>query len=96
MSSNSELSKNLITAGPQKLTASEIKYEKFWTKIFSSSLKNGYFGALVFQEIAFFVHIKYNFKTLWPQKIWIFKVEFTAKITLISMIKKMPLTFLDA
>ena len=47
-------------------------------------MKNGYFGALIFQEIEFFEHLKYNFKTSWPQK-----------ITLILMIKKMPLTFLD-
>ena len=30
-----------------------------------------------------------------PQKISIFKKKFTAKIIFISMIKKMPLTFLD-
>ena len=36
-----------------------------------------------------------TFKTLWPQKISIFKKHFTAKITLILMIKKMPLAFLD-
>ena len=58
-------------------------------------LKNGYFGALIFQEIEFFEHLKYNFKTSWPQKISIFKKDFTVKITLILMIKKMPLTFLD-
>ena len=50
-------------------------------------LKNGYFGALIFQEIEFFVHLKYNFKTSWPQKI----SKDSAKITLISMITKMPL-----
>ena len=32
--------------------------------------------------------LKYNFKTSWPQKISIFKKHFTAKITLILMIKK--------
>ena len=69
---------------------------KVWTKSFNSSLKNGYFGALIFQEIEFFEHLKYNFKTSWPQKISIFKKHFTAKITLILMIKKMLLTFLDA
>ena len=58
-------------------------------------LKNGYFGALIFQEIEFFEHLKYNFKTSWPPKISIFKEKFTAKMTLISMIKKMPLTCLD-
>jgi hypothetical protein len=56
----------------------------------NSSLKNGYFGALIFQEIEFFEHLKYNFKTSWPQKMSIFKKNFTVKITLISMIKKMP------
>jgi hypothetical protein len=68
---------------------------KVSTKNFNSSLKNGYFGALIFQEIEFFEHLKYNSKTSWPQRISIFKILFTAKITLISMIKKMPLTFLD-
>ena len=29
---------------------------KVWTKIFNSSLKNGYFGTLIFQEIDFFEH----------------------------------------
>ena len=80
--------------------ASKIDYFKnkvwtFWTKNFNSSLKNGYFGAIIFQEIEFFEHLKCNFKTSWPQKISIFKKHFTAKITLILMIKKMPLTFLD-
>ena len=41
---------------------------KFWTKNFNSSLKNWYFGALIFQEIEFFDHLKYNFKTSWPPK----------------------------
>ena len=54
-----------------------------------------YSGALIFQEIKFFEHLKYNFETSWPQKIWIFKKHFTAKITLILIIKKMPQTFLD-
>ena len=58
-------------------------------------LKNGYFGALIFQEIDFFEHLKYNFITSWPQKISIFKKHFAAKITLILMIKEMPLTFFD-
>ena len=44
-------------------TASKIKYEKVWTKIFNYSLKNGYFGALRFQELKFFDHFMYNFKT---------------------------------
>ena len=110
LASNSELRENqwttlfslkffpLIASGPwkpQKLTAFKIKYENFRPNIFNSSLKNGYFGALIFQEIEFFEHLKYNFKTSWPQKISIFKKHFTAKITLILMIKKMPLTFLD-
>ena len=78
--------------------ASKINYFKnkvwtFWTKNFNSSLKNGYFGAIIFQEIEFFEHLKCNFKTSWPQKISIFKKHFTAKITLILMIKKMPLIF---
>ena len=68
---------------------------KFWTKIFNSSLKNEYFGALIFQDIEFFEHVKYSFKTSWPPKISIFKKHFTAKITLILKIKKMPLIFLD-
>ena len=58
-------------------------------------MKNGYFAALIFQEIEFFEHVKYNFKTSWPLKISIFKKKFTINITLILMIKKMPLTFLD-
>ena len=37
---------------------SKIEYEKFGPK-----LKNGYFGDLIFQEIEFFEHVKYNFKT---------------------------------
>ncbi len=68
---------------------------KFLVQTFHSSLKNGYFGAIIFQEIEFFEHLKCNFKTSWPPKISIFKKHFTSKITLILMIKKMPLTFLD-
>jgi hypothetical protein len=41
----------------QKLTVSKINYEKF------GPWKNGYFGALIFEEIGFFGHLKYNFKT---------------------------------
>ena len=48
----------------------------------------GYFGALIFQEIEFFEHLKYNFKTSWPQKISTFIKDFTVKITLILMIKR--------
>ena len=59
-------------------------------------MKNGYFDDLIFQEIKFLEHLMYNFKTSWPPKILIFKKYYTAKITLILMIKKMPLTFLDA
>ena len=43
-----------ISAGPQKpqkLTALKIKHVKFGPKKFNSLLKNGYFGALIFQEI---------------------------------------------
>ena len=58
-------------------------------------MKNGYFGVITFQKIEFFEHLKCNFKTSRPQKISIFKKHFTAKITLILMIKKMPLNFLD-
>ena len=58
-------------------------------------MKNGYFGALIFQEIEFFEHLKYNFRTSWPPKISIFKKKLTQKNTLISIIKKMPLTFLN-
>ena len=46
-----------------KFIASKIKYEKFGPKNFNSSLKNGSFGALIFQEIEFSEHLKYNFKT---------------------------------
>ena len=49
----------------------------------------------MFKKIEFFDHLKYNFKTSWPPKISIFKILFTAISTLISMIKKMPQTFLD-
>jgi hypothetical protein len=58
-------------------------------------LKNEYFGVLIFQEIGFFEHLQYSSKTSLPPKISIFKKHFAAKITLILMIKKMPLTFLD-
>ena len=58
-------------------------------------MKNGYFGALIFQDIEFFEHLMYNFKTSWPQKISISKKHFTVKITLILTIKRMPLNFLD-
>ena len=68
---------------------------KAWAQKLNSSLKNGYFGALIFKEIEYFEHLKYNFKTSWPPKFLIFKKYFTVKITLISMIKSMPLTFLD-
>jgi hypothetical protein len=71
-----------LVAGPQK-------------PHFNSSLKNGYFGEIIFQEIDFFEHLKCNFKSSWPQKISIFKKHFTGKIILILMIKKMPLTVLD-
>ena len=74
------------------MTASNIKYEKFGPKFL---IPRGYFGALIFQEIEFFEHLTYNFKTSWPQTISIFKISFTVKIILISMIRKMPLTFLD-
>ena len=37
------------------------------------------FGVLMFQEIDFFEHLKYNFKYLWPQKISIFKKTFYRK-----------------
>ena len=50
-------------------------------------MKNGYFGALMFQEIEFFEHLRYNFKTSWPPTILIFKIEFIAKNTPISTIK---------
>ena len=42
--------------------ASKIEYEIFGPKS-NSLLKNGHFGALIFQEIEFFEHLKYNFKT---------------------------------
>ena len=66
----------------------KIKYSSY------SSLKNIYFGALIFQELEFFEHLQCNFKISWPRKISIFKKHCTAKFTLISMIEKMPLTFL--
>jgi hypothetical protein len=62
---------------------------------FNTSLKNEYFDALIFQEIEFFEHFKYNFRTSWPPKISIFKKQFNRKITLLLMIKELPLTFLD-
>ena len=83
----------LIASGPKKphkLTASKIKYE-FWIKNLNSLIKNGYFGALMFQEVEFFEHINYNCKTSWPPKVSIFKKHSIAKITLILMIKKLPL-----
>ena len=40
-------------------------------------------------------HYKYNFRFLWPQKISIFQILLTTKYNIISMIKEMPLTFLD-
>ena len=50
-----------LVEGPQKpqtLTASKTKYEKFgsniWIKYLNSSLKNRYFGALIFFEREFF------------------------------------------
>ena len=64
--------------------------QKFWFLV-----EKWIFGALIFQEIEFFEHLKYNFKTSWPEEISIFKILFTTKITLISMIKKMLLDFLD-
>ena len=66
---------------PQTLTPSKIKYEKFWPKIYIPNKKQ-----------VFFEHLIYNFKTSWPQKISIFKKDFTVKITLILMIKKRPST----
>ena len=42
----------------------------FWTKNFNSSLKNEYFGAIIFQEIEFFEHLKCNLK-LHDDQIWI-------------------------
>ena len=81
MASTSELLENqqndlvffkIISSGPQKpqrLTASKIKFEKFGPKILIPRWKmDTYFSALIFQEIAFFEHLKYNFKTYWPQK----------------------------
>ena len=44
---------------PQKLTT----LKTFWTKNFNFSLKNGHFGAIIFQEIEFFEQFKYNFIT---------------------------------
>jgi hypothetical protein len=49
---------------PQKLTTSKIKYKHFGPKILIFSLKNGYFGAIIFQEIEFFEHLKCSYKTL--------------------------------
>ena len=41
-----------------------------------------YIGALIFQEIEFFEHLKYNFKTSWPQKISICKKHLPQKLLL--------------
>ena len=57
-------------------------------------MKNGYFVALIFQEIEFFGHLEYNFKTD-PKKFRFSKLNLPKKTTLISMIYKMPLNFLD-
>ena len=38
-----------------------------WSGPFNSSLKNGYFGALIFQKTLIFWPL-YNFKTSWPPK----------------------------
>jgi hypothetical protein len=61
---------------------------KVWTKNFNSSLKNGYFGALIFQEIELIEHLKYNFKTSWPQKISILKFYLLQKLLLFQWLKK--------
>ena len=45
----------LISAGASKIDC--------FKNLSMKSLDNGYFGALIFQEIAFFEHLKYNFKT---------------------------------
>ena len=42
-------------------------------------MKNGYFGALIFQEIEFFEHLKYNFKTSWPPNISNFQKKICRK-----------------
>ena len=39
-----------------------------FNKNFNSSFKNGYFGALIFQETEFFESLKYNFKHHEPKK----------------------------
>ena len=70
---------------PPTLTASNIKYEKFWS---DSSLKNRYSCALIFQERGFFDHYIYNFKNFMTPKI-----SFGTTNILNLMIKKRPLAF---
>ena len=71
------------------------KLESFGPKIEIPHWKMDILVPLIFQEIEFFEHVQFNFKNSWPEKISVLKIAFAAKITLISMIKKMPLTFLD-
>ena len=79
----------LFSAGPQKpqiLTALKVKYEKFGPQILIS-LKNGIIGAPIFQEIWFFEHLRYNFKTSWPQKIQFSKLYLPQKLLLFQWLK---------
>ena len=58
-------------------------------------LKNGFVSALIFQEIDFFEHLKYNFKTSWPQKDFNFQKIFYHKNYTYFNDQKIPLTVLD-
>ena len=49
---------------------------------FDFLLKNGYFGALIFQEIKFFEHLKYNFKTHHSKKFQFSKFYLPQKLLL--------------
>ena len=79
-----------VSEGPQKpqtLPASKTN-KKNWTKNLNSSLKNRYFGVLIFLEHEFFATLKIH-----DPKNFNFQNFFNTIITLISMIKKIPLIF---
>ena len=65
-------------------------FDKFFNKFFIFKPLRAFGVPSILFEL-----LKYNLKTSWPPEISIFKKKFTAKITLILMIKKMPLIFLD-
>ena len=43
---------------------------KIFNKIFNCSIKVGYFGPIIFQELVFFGQHKYKFKISWPGNGW--------------------------